>query len=189
MNRVLLAISLLLVPSACSAAAQVFELSGEITDGQFLGPFPVDFNEPFQPAPFPYPYTGLLTYDPVNSSARFQFTANVGGVPVEHFVGSVVDEIDHSNIYPGIQQFNATAILIDFQSPISAFITSFDMSVDRATGQGMWQWQEDCPVCLAVLPAASATITSFRLVPEPSTAVGALWLVAAICFRMPRSRT
>ena len=185
MKRILVLLAVLLAPSWC-AASQVFELTGEITGGMFLGPFPVDFNDPPVTPEFPIPYTALLTYQPEISQARFEFTADDGGVPIHHIVGSVVGESSTGNIFPGIEQFDAAAILVDYLSSPAAFITSFDLALDRATSQGSWQWHEECPVCFAALPAANATITSFRLVPEPNAAVYALLVLVAPWARLIR---
>lgn len=178
MCRILVLLSVVLFPSL-SQAAQQFKVSGEIITAQFLGPFPVDFNEPAPAVPFPIPYDALLTYDPLAAEAKFQFTADVNGVPIDHTVGRVVGETFTGNFYSGIDQFDETTVVVDFLSSPAAFMTTFELNVDRATGQGSWQWQEACPVCFAALPSATATITSFRLIPEPTSAT-----IAALAFAM-----
>ena len=173
MNRIFCVLVLALSPCLCHAAQQ-FELKGQITNGASLTSPAVGDTLPVpQPSPleFPIPYTALLTYEPENGAARFQFSHDFAGVPLEHFVGGVVEGSFAGNLFGGIQQFDTTAVLIDFLSSPGTFMTSFDLALNRTTGQGSWNWFEFCPVCFGFFPAAEATITSYRLVPEPGTAL------------------
>jgi hypothetical protein len=149
------------VLSVDKASAQIFHIEGEITDGAFFVPDPgggpdIVFHD------FPAAYTGIFNYQPASSLATFEFTPDTGGPTATQTIPE--------NLFAGVLQNDAAALVVDYlTSPLQAFMTSFDLTLDKATGQGQWEWRDLCLVCdRSVDPFAQATITSYRIIPEPS---------------------
>ncbi len=169
MIRTSLVLAFALSPAAWGWS-QSIHLEGEIVDGIFLEQ---DSNGmALSPATlfddFPAPYTAIFHYEPASALAGFEFTASFGGPPMGHEV--------RGNIFPGVHRNDAAALVIDFDEVDGPFVTSFELMLDKTTGQGAWDWSEDCLVCDFIFgpPSASATITGFRVVPEPASLAMAL---------------
>ena len=62
-----------------------------------------------------------------------------------------------------MKQNDESTLIVDYASPPQAFMTFFELTLDKTTGQGHWQWFDMCLVCDRIVdPFAKATITSFR---------------------------
>jgi len=149
------------------ASAQIFHLEGEITNGAFFVPDPgggpdIVFRN------FPVAYAGIFNNQPASSLATFEFIPDTGGPTATQTI--------RENLFPGVLRNDAATLVVDYlTSPPQAFMTSFDLTLDKTTGQGSWEWHDLCLVCdRSVDPFAQATITSFRIIPEPSTLVFAI---------------
>jgi hypothetical protein len=150
--------------------AVTYRLNGEITDGVL--PFPPDIIVPAVVVPFPIPYSGVFDYQPLLSLASFEFTPSFP--PLTY----TVDE----NLFSAVVQEDAAALVVNFSKP-DAFFKTFQLSLDKSTGQGFWQFHQGCLVCdfVTPLPNADATITSYSVIPEPGAlALLSLGAVAAV---------
>ena len=150
------------------------------------------------------PYVGTFTYEPQAGLALFELSiesCDVRGpclleVDLETGMSRVVSDpttfrLEH-NLFPGVVRNDAAALVVDYASPREPerWVTSFELTLDKLTGQGEWRWSEGPPlvcsgnVCAPSVPGALAfaTITSFRVVPEPGGAA----LVAAGIFLLPK---
>jgi hypothetical protein len=155
----------------------------------------------------PMPYVGTLTYEPESALAKFEVSIDscpVGAgcmyqIDLETGVVQAVPTTFRlaRNLFAGVVRNDAAALVIDYTSPRMPpeWETSFDLSLDKLTGQGEWRWSEAPPVlcdehsCAPSVPGASAsgTITSVRVVPEPR-GVMMVALAACICLTK-RKRT
>jgi hypothetical protein len=165
------------------AAAKEIHMAGELLQGIFLRP-------PGAPdRAFPVPYSAVFVHEP--EFATFTFTADFGAWTATQTVVGLGPAGYSSNLLPGILQDDAEALRIEFrvsppipsETPPPFPDTTFTLDLNKALGQGQWQW---CSACgshdLPILQAAG-TITSFREVPEPATITLALTLVVAAAIR------
>jgi hypothetical protein len=175
MYRVLAALVLFFSFFNHCQAAETLEISGLITAGQSLGSGIGGFN-PNVPLNInsPVPYVGRFTYRPEMSDAQFRFVLEPNGFNVEHLIGS-----KHSpNFFSSVEQFDGEKVRVDYLPYLNSSYSILNFTLDRATGLGNWKWFEYCGGCRAVLPQATGTITSFRVVPEPGTAAWAVFLAS-----------
>jgi hypothetical protein len=187
---VFLAVWQLVVASAAGVAGQVIHLEGQIVGGQggfLLHPLPY---MPF--GGLPVPYRGVFTYEPGGSRATFELTVGTG---LESWPSA---DLFATNIFDGVVQNDATTLFVDLTSPPASWITSFELMLDKTTGQGQWYWREFQP--LACTPTVCApggeavpggsnawgTITAFREVPEPGTIAMAVVLLVWVQLRRAR---
>jgi len=157
MKRIILLAAAWLTCSG-AAAQELLLLEGQITSGQLVHPRgsgPYSLIEEF-----PVPYTAVFNYQPSIQLATFEFRPIVDGQANPQFV--------EDNLFPGVVRNDPLALVVDYTTqPISIFIETFDLSLDKTTGQGAWEWREDCLICdQAFTPSATATITGFKPLDE-----------------------
>jgi hypothetical protein len=148
-----IALAVVWLAASIAGGVELVLVEGQITEGGF---FVSPEGPPFHVAPgSPVAYEGAFSYDAVDGVATFYFTP-------------LVDDIDgtqliDANLFPGVLQNDDAALVVDFDPPLQTLMNFFELSLDKATGQGEWSWFEDCVVCdRALNPFARATITSFR---------------------------
>ena len=180
MTRTMLAVGglgvLLTLNQTLSAAT--YRINGEITSGLFIYDFPV----PPIYVPFPVPYTGVFDYQPELSLATFEFTADMSPLPPFHVdVGE--------NLFSSVLQEDAAALVVDFDRTAN-FFKRFDLNLNKSTGLGTWELVEGCLSCDYSIhpPNATATITSFSVIPEPGTWVLSFLGMIALLGHARRSR-
>jgi hypothetical protein len=181
MTRTIVLGAAMLLSARAAPAQQIYQLEGQITDALFLFP-PASAGITGTVSEFPTPYTGTFNYDPANAWATFEFTATIHGEFATRGIGV--------NLSPGVVQNDAAALVVEYNTSPQIFRTAFALSLDKSTGQGEWQWAETCLPCTGVpsaavdligLPYARATITSYRVVSEPtSLAIALLGLLGAV---------
>jgi hypothetical protein len=184
MNRFIAALVLLFAAAVYCQAAETLELHGQITGGQSLGSGIAGHNPNVpQTLTSPMPYVGRLTYAPELGDARFQFVLDPQGFNVEHVIGR-----SHSvNFFSSVEQFDGDEVQVDYLPYLSSPVPILNLMLDRATGIGSWKYYEYCGGCRGVLPQATGTITSYRVVPEPGTA-SSIFLVVLCILRLRRRR-
>ena len=150
--RTTLLAAVCLAPSAAAASELIF-LKGELTEGAFFAfgeAQPVIFDD------FPVPYTATFSYQPEIAQAAFYFIPLAeGGEPEPQRI--------FENLFPGVQRSDAEALVVDHDPPVAGFMDLFDLTLDKTTGEGAWQWYNQCLICDRWFdPSAKATITEFR---------------------------
>ena len=150
--------------AAAPAAGEAFYLEGEIRSA-------FDWNRVLlNTEGGPLTYRGVFTYDLASSRAAFEISV-LGGWPSTDLLSS--------KLFDGTVENYPAQLVVDLDSlpaPL-AWNTSFELVVEKATGQGEWFWSESpqqaCTptVCAPSLPPSTAvgTITAFRAVPEPGS--------------------
>lgn len=141
---------------------EVFNLAGQITNGTIFVPAePGNLNSYFTVANFPIDYTAQFSVDSAGQVAGFTFVATYATSPLGHTAAV--------NLYPGVAQNNSAQLLVNFDTGLGGgFRTKLDLNLNRATGQGEWNYDYYCPVCDGVFTtfnSVEATITSFSVVP------------------------
>lgn len=161
---------------------EVFNLAGQITSGTIFVPAePGNLSSYFTVENFPVDYTAKFSVDPAGQVAGFSFVATYATSPLEHAA--------LANLYPGLVRNDSEKLVVSFNNAFGGgFQTHLDLTLDKATGAGEWEYDHYCPVCDGVFTtfnSAEATITSFSVVPEPQTALLAM-MAAAVA--LPRRR-
>jgi hypothetical protein len=152
---------------AAGAAGQAFYLEGQIVGGE--RGFEV---HPLQFIPFdslPVFYSGTFTFEPGSTGATFELKVGTG---LGNWPSS--DLFATNNSLSGVVQNDAAGLFVALSSLPEPWITTFELTLDKTTGQGQWRWSEAqqlvCTptVCAPGVPGsdARATITAFREVPE-----------------------
>ena len=174
MHGLLIALSFITYVHQESKSA-LYEIEGEITYGSSL--FLDSESIPRDPVGgFPIEYSATLQLDE-DWRWTFQFDSfDLEGSASNTFVFvSGFDDLDA----PVIE--TPDYITID-QEAFAGFGTEFILRVDLNEGSGFWRWKEHCYFCNSdyLLPAAEATITSIRFVPEPATTSMAMLLLLGV---------
>lgn len=148
----------------------------------------------------------FLTTDggPLVYRGVFAYEANIGRATFEVVIGNGVQkwpstDLLSGQLYDGIVTADTAGWEVGLTSqPVSEqWKTSFALMLDATNGEGQWYWSEGpadycTPMgCAPSLPPStvSATITAFRVVPEPSlTLLMALALVVTAGEVRSRSR-
>ncbi len=185
--------SMLILPAATLYGA-IYEMEGQVTSGFSLFP-PVEQDLTIPSGEFGIPAGGFpvdfkarleLGVEPTDWSFEFEVTDD------ERSVQYVVGGPRQTNNNHRFDKNNVTLLLgevsIDFFKWAS-FSEGFNLLLDTDAGTGQWAWFEDCPVCdlIYLLPAATANVSSIRVVPEPSS-VMIWWLVGVISLATSRRR-
>ena len=158
-----------LVPAA-AGRGEVYELQGHL-----LSP----------DAPLPLPaYLATFSYLPAQQEAYFSYTPvfcnecpqatpSSPQSPSPPFGIVYGDPIDVPvNLYFAVEQNDADDLVIHYLTPAtdpSPFTVQFDLTLDKQLANGNWFFNVECPTCSLLFGTSNvdATITSFRLVPEP----------------------
>jgi hypothetical protein len=167
---------------ANTGLCEVFNLAGQITNGVIFVPAEAgNLNSYFIVENFPIDYTAKFSIDPAGQVAGFTFVATYATSPMEHTAAA--------NLYPGIVRNDSEQLLVNFDNGFGAgFRTHFDLKLNKASGEGEWEYDHYCPVCDGVFTTfnmVEATITSFSVVPEPYTGLIAMVLAAGALARRP----
>lgn len=161
-----------------TVSAATYRIDGQITSALFLYDYPV----PAIAVPFPVPYIGVFDYQPQLSLATFEFVADMS--PLPPFPVDVGE-----NLFSSVLQEDAAGLVVDFDRA-GNFFKRFDLTLDKSTGQGTWELVEGCLTCDYAIhpPNATATITSFSLIPEPGTWALTMLGAATVLGSVRRSR-
>jgi hypothetical protein len=176
-----------------ASSADSVRIEGLIQDGIFLrlaGDEDVEF---------PLPYVGVFHYQPDEQLATFSFDVDFGSRVHSHTVGTYVTGSFTQNMFAGVLQDDSESLIVDFRNVAPPFNgeprvnldMNFVLYLDKSSGNGTWGWCNSCSPSDPGIVQAAATITSFSVIPEPTSFAIAVALAASCItcpIRSPRRR-
>ena len=184
------ALSALALLAAPARATFVYELSGQITDAEALAFAVINGNllssNP-EPGDLPLPYTATLEVDGGTGlgTIGFDFGGSFTSPTRSYTFDIAVDGL------PVSVETNDAILLEIVDSPTAFDSTAFELTLNKTTGVGSWNWSQSgaVPTSPPGDRSAAATITGAQLVvPEPAAAVLA-GLALAFASRRSSRRT
>ncbi len=186
-----IALSMLVLPAATLYGA-IYELEGQVTAGASLFPpvvkdLSIPFNDfGFPAGGFPVDFEARLEIGTEPTDWSFEFVLTDDERSVEYGISG------SSHLFPRPEGIINDVVLlprrvaIELQDRSTAFWESFSLNLDLENNTGQWDWGSICLACDLVypLPAATATVTSIRVVPEPSSmmigVMAGVWSLVAL---------
>lgn len=174
MQKTLVALILsMLVFPATTLYGAIYELEGQVTAGASLFPpvvkdLSIPLNEFGLPAGgFPVDFEARLELGPEPTDWSFEFVVTDD----ERTLGYTAT---NPSEIPGFRGSNNVVLSLDQVTlDFSFFYERLNINLDLVQGTGQWDWAQFCPECDLIysLPAVTASVTSIRVVPAPSSAI------------------